>query len=273
MPLIKTRDGTQLYAKIWGSGRPVLLTHGWPLSADSWDDQAMALAEAGFQVIAYDRRGFGRSEQPWTGYDYDTLADDLADVMEATGAQDAAIIGFSMGGGEVARYMSRHGGKGVRQAGLIASVVPYMLKTADNPEGVAQTVFDEMTAQMKADRPSFFASFFKQFYGVGMLSSPVSSELVDWTVNTAMLAGLKPTLACAAAFATTDFRPDLPAITVPTLIIHGTADATVPIDASARPAARGIRQAQLIEYDGAPHALAATHKDRLTQDLLAFLRG
>ncbi|MGG5886214.1 alpha/beta fold hydrolase [Falsiroseomonas sp. HC035] len=273
MPYLKTRDGTSLYTKVWGSGRPVVLTHGWPLSADSWDDQAMPLAEAGFKVIAYDRRGFGRSEQPWSGYDYDTLADDLADVLSETGAADAAIIGFSMGGGEIARYMSRHAGRGVRQAGLIASVVPYMLQTRDNPEGVPQATFDQMTAQMKEDRPGFFATFFKQFYGVGMLSSPVSSDLVQWTVNTAMMAGLKPTLACAQAFATTDFRPDLPAFTVPTLIIHGTADATVPIDASARPAAAAIRQSRLLEYDGAPHGLAATHKDRLTQDLLAFLRG
>ncbi|MGX9962776.1 alpha/beta fold hydrolase [Roseomonas sp. F4] len=273
MPTIETRDGTKLYAKVWGSGRPVVLTHGWPLSADSWDDQALALAEAGYRVIAYDRRGFGRSEQPWSGYDYDTLADDLADVLAATSAQDAAIIGFSMGGGEVARYMSRHGGKTVRQAGLIASVVPYMLKTADNPEGTPQSVFDEMTVQMKTDRPAFFAAFIKQFYGVGLLSAPVSGDMVQWTVNTAMLAGLKPTLACAAAFATTDFRPDLPAITVPTLIIHGTADATVPIDASARPAAAGIRQSRLVEYSGAPHGLTETHKERLTEDLLAFLRG
>jgi pimeloyl-ACP methyl ester carboxylesterase len=271
MPQIKTRDGTTLYTKIWGSGRPVVLLHGWPLSADSWDDQAMGLAEAGFQAIAYDRRGFGRSEQPWTGYDYDTLADDLADVLAATSAQDAAIIGFSMGGGEVARYMSRHAGKGVRQAGLIAAVVPYMLQTPDNPKGTPQSVFEQMAAQMKADRPGFFTTFFKQFYGVGLISSPVSSDLVQWSVNTAMLAGLKPTLACAQAFATTDFRPDLAAFRVPTLIVHGTDDATVPIDASARAAAAAIPGARLLEYDGAPHGLNVTHKDRLTADLLAFL--
>ncbi|MDZ4762688.1 MAG: alpha/beta fold hydrolase, partial [Alphaproteobacteria bacterium] len=151
MAHVTARDGTKLHVKDWGSGRPVILMHGWPLSADSWDDGAMAIAEAGMRAIAYDRRGFGRSDQPWSGYDYDTLADDLADVIEGTGAQDAAIVGFSMGGGEVARYMSRHGGKGVKQAALISSVVPYMLKTEDNPHGVPQSMFDQMTAAMKED--------------------------------------------------------------------------------------------------------------------------
>ena len=160
MPFIQTRDKTQLFVKEWGTGRPVILMHGWPLSADSWDDQAMAIADAGMRAIAYDRRGFGRSEQPFTGYDYDTLADDLADVIAATKAEDASIVGFSMGGGEVARYMSRHDGKQVKQAGLISSVVPYMLKTDDNPDGVPQETFDEMTAGMKADRAAFFADFF-----------------------------------------------------------------------------------------------------------------
>ena len=276
MPMIETRDGTRLYCKQWGEGRPVLLLHGWPLSADSWDDQALVLAEAGFRAIAYDRRGFGRSDQPWHGYDYDTLADDLADVIAATKATDATIVGFSMGGGEVARYMSRHGGQrgghGVRQCGLVASVVPYLLKSPDNPGGVPAATFEEMAAQMKKDRPAFFATFFKAFYGVGTFSHPVSAEVVEWSRDTAMMAGLRPTLACAQAFATTDFRPDLPAIDVPTLVIHGTADATVPIDVSGRAAAAGIAQAQFIEYDGAPHGLTASHKDRLSQDLLAFVR-
>ncbi len=152
MAYITTRDNTKLYVKDWGSGRPVILLHGWPLSADSWDDQAMGIADAGFRAIAYDRRGFGRSEQPWSGYNYDTLADDLAAVVEETGATDAALVGFSMGGGEVARYMSRHGGKNVAQAVLISSVVPYMLKTADNPDGVDQATFDQMTEGIKQDR-------------------------------------------------------------------------------------------------------------------------
>lgn len=271
MTYITTRDKTKLYVKDWGSGRPVILLHGWPLSADSWDDQALAIADAGFRAIAYDRRGFGRSEQPWDGYNYDTLADDLAAVVEETGAADATIVGFSMGGGEVARYMSRHKGKNVAQAVLVSSIVPYMLKTADNPDGTDQATFAQMTEGMKQDRAHFFAGFFRDFYGVGLVSQPVSDELLEASRNVAMQASLKATLDCAKAFATTDFRPDLAAFSVPTLIIHGTADKTVPIDASGRAAARGIPQAKLIEYDGAPHGLFATHKDRLTSDLLAFL--
>ena len=273
MTYIKTRDGTDLYVKDWGEGRPVLLLHGWPLSADMWDAQALALAESGFRAIAYDRRGFGRSSQPWSGYDYDTLADDLADVMAATGVgNDAAIVGFSMGGGEVARYMSRHGGKGVVKAGLISSVVPYMLKTEDNPQGTPQSTFREITDGIKQDRAHFFRqTFFPQFFGVGLISSPVSDELLDMATSTALMAGLKPTLACADAFATTDFRPDLPAFRVPTLVIHGTGDQTVPIDAAGRAAARGIAGAELVEYEGAPHGLNATESNRLTSDLLEFL--
>ncbi|MGI4788595.1 MAG: alpha/beta fold hydrolase [Janthinobacterium lividum] len=272
MTYITTRDKTKLYVKDWGTGRPVILLHGWPLSADSWDDQAMALADAGFRTIAYDRRGFGRSDQPWDGYNYDTLSDDLADVIEASGATDAALVGFSMAGGEVARYLSRHGGKNVSQAALISSVVPYMLKADDNPNGVDPAIFAQMTAGMTQDRAHFFAGFFKDFYGVGLIKHPVSNELVENSLDVAMQASLKATLACAEAFGTTDFRPDLAAFTVPTLIIHGTADQTVPIDATGRAAAKAIPQAKFIEYDGAPHGLFATEKDRLTADLLAFLK-
>jgi non-heme chloroperoxidase len=273
MSYITTTDKTELYVKDWGRGRPVILMHGWPLSADSWDDQAMALADAGYRAIAYDRRGFGRSSQPWSGYDYDTLADDLASVIEQTGAKDATLVGFSMGGGEVARYMSRHAGKGVAKAALIASVVPFMLKTNDNPNGVPQSVFDEMTQGMNADRAKFFAGFFKDFFGVGLVSHPVGSEMLEWARSVSMQAGLKGTLACAKSFATTDFRPDLAAFRVPTLIIHGTDDKTVPIDAAGRAAAKGIAGATLIEYEGAPHGLFATHKERLTADLLGFVKA
>ena len=275
MSFVTAADGCRLYVKEWGQseGRPVILLHGWPLSADSWDDQAMALADAGFRPIAYDRRGFGRSDQPWSGYDYDSLADDLASVIEQTGARDAALVGFSMGGGEVARYMSRHGGKHVVQSALISAVVPYMLKTADNPDGTPQSVFDDMAQGMKADRAKFFAGFYKDFFGVSMLSQPVSSELLEWARSVSMQAGLKATLECAKSFSSTDFRPDLAAFGGPTLIIHGTDDKTVPIDASARAAGRGIRQATLIEYAGAPHGLFATEKTRLTDDLLRFLRA
>ena len=274
MAYIKTRDGTDLFVKDWGAGRPIILTHGWPLAADMWDAQAMALAEAGFRAITYDRRGFGRSGQPWNGYDYDTLSDDLADVMKALGAtQDATIVGFSMGGGEIARYMSRCDGAGVVSAGLVSSVVPFMLKTPDNPNGTPQEVFDKITEGLKTDRAKFYRhTFFPQFFGVGMLDHPVSDDLLAMTTGTALHAGLRPTLAAAQAFATTDFRPDLPAFRVPTLIIHGTADKTVPIDAAGRAAAKGIATSQLIEYDGEPHGLNATAGDRLTEDLLAFVR-
>ena len=272
MTFVTTLDKTELYVKDWGSGQPVILLHGWPLSADSWDDQAMAIADAGYRAIAYDRRGFGRSSQPWTGYDYDTLADDLAAVIEQTGAHDAVLAGFSMGGGEVARYLSRHGGKSVVKTVLVSSVVPFMLNTPDNPQGTAQAVFDNMAHSMKEDRAKFFVEFFNDFYGVGMMSSPVSDEVLDWSRGLAMQASLKATLACAAAFATTDFRPDLAAFKMPTLIIHGAADKTVPIDAAGRAAAKGITGATFIEYDGAPHGLFATEKNRLTRDMLDFLK-
>jgi non-heme chloroperoxidase len=272
MSMIETRDGTQLYAKDWGNGDPVILIHGWPLSSDSWDPVSDALANAGHRVIAYDRRGFGRSDQPFGGYDYDTMTDDLADVMKATGATDnVTLMGFSMGGGEVARYMSRHGGKGVKRAALISSVVPYLLQSDDNPDGVPQAIFDQMTQDMMADRPAFMRGFLKTFFGVGFISHPVSDDVLAACWNMTMQAGLHPTLKCAAAFSSTDFRGDLPAFNVPTLIIHGTADKTVPIGPTARMAAAQISDVQLIEYDGAPHGLFETDRDRLIRDLMAFL--
>jgi pimeloyl-ACP methyl ester carboxylesterase len=274
MPMIETRDGTRLYVKSWGEGTPVILIHGWPLSCDSWDPVSHAIAEAGYRAIAYDRRGFGRSDQPSGGYDYDTFADDLADVMAATGATaDAALIGFSMGGGEVARYLSRHAGRGVSRVALVSSVVPCMLQTADNPEGVPQSTFDQMTEAMLQDRARFMASFFKEFFGMGWMNHPVSDEMLETCCTTAMMAGLRPTLLAAKAFATTDFRSDLPSFTLPTLIIHGTADKTVPIEATSRAVARAVPHATLIEYDGEPHGIFATQNERLKTNLLDFLAG
>jgi non-heme chloroperoxidase len=272
MPFVKTRDNVDLYVKDWGSGRPVILTHGWPLNADSWEDQALALAAAGHRVIAYDRRGFGRSSQPWSGYDYDTLADDLAQVIEATGAEDATIIGFSMGGGEIARYMSRHDGKGVIKAGLISSVVAYLLKDESNPDGVDESVFeDQMKTPIRKDRHAFFAQFAEQFYGVGYITSPVSEQVLHAFERLASMGSVKAVLDCVDAFGRTDFRPDLPAFRVPTLIVHGTSDKVVPIDPSARAAAAGISGATLVEYEGEPHGLNVTAKDRLSSDLLGFV--
>ena len=273
MSYITTQDNSKLFYKDWGTGKPVIFMHGWPLSSDSWDDHAMAVADAGYRAIAYDRRGFGRSSHPWGGYDYNTLADDLAAVIAQTGVTDVTLVGFSMGGGEIARYMSRHQGRSVSKAVLVASIVPYMLKTVDNPQGTDQTVFDEMTINMIEDRAAFFADFFKTFYGVNMMNHPASQEVLDWSRSVGMLANLKATLACAGAFSSTDFRADLSAFKVPTLIIHGTEDKTVPIDASARAAAIGIPHAQLIEYEGAPHGLLVTEKQRFSNDLLAFLAG
>ena len=274
MPYVTTKDHVRLYVKDWGTGRPVIMLHGWPLSADTFDDLAMAIASAGLRAIAYDRRGFGRSDQPWSGYDYDTLTDDLNSVIhEYVGATDATLLGFSMGGGEVARYMSRHVGRGVAQAILVASVVPYMLKTDNNRNGVEQSVFDAAGKGIKEDRAKFWSGFFKEFYGGGPQSPPVSDQVLEWSCHVSMQAGLNATLGCAKAFSSTDFRPDLASFKVPTLIIHGSADKTVPIDTSARQAAKGISGSRLIEYDDAPHGLLASHKDRLIADVLSFVRN
>ena len=269
MPYAKSTDGTRLYYKDWGAGDPVVLLHGWPLTGDTFDDAAVALAEAGKRCIVPDRRGFGRSDQPWDGYDYDTFADDVAAILDDAGiSEPVSMVGFSMGGGEVARFLTRQGAGRVSKAVLISAVVPYMAKTDDNPNGVPKATFDAMTAGMKKDRAAFFTGFFKDFFGPS-----VSDEVRRDAWRQAMVAGLRPTLAAAQAFATTDFRPDMANFTVPTLIIHGTEDATVPIDATARESAKAIPGAELIEYDGSAHGLLATDKERLIGDLVAFLGG
>ena len=265
-------DEVSIYYEDLGTGKNVIFIHGWPLSGAMWEYQVTQLPQQGLRCITYDRRGFGRSTHPWSGYDYNTLADDLAAVIEQTGATDATLVGFSMGGGEVARYLSRHSGKSVSKAVLVSSIVPYMLKTEDNPEGTEQSVFNEMAINMKEDRAAFFADFFKTFYGVNMLSHPASQEVLEWSRSVGMQANLKATLDCAKAFSSTDFRPDLGAFKVPTLIIHGSEDKTVPIDPAGRAAASGIVNAELIEYENAPHGLLVTEKQRFSRDLLAFLR-
>ena len=271
MPQAKAKDGTKLSYKDWGQGKPVVLLHGWPLTGDTFDDMAIALAEKGYRAIIPDRRGFGRSDQPWDGNDYDTYTDDVVAILDDAGVQEnVAFVGFSMGGGEVARFQSKYPGK-TAAAVLISAVVPYMLQTDDNPDGVPQSTFDEMTAGMKEDREHFFTGFFKDFYGVGTLSSPVSDEVLMNSWRQTMMAGTRNTLAAAKAFATTDFRPDLASFQAPTLIIHGTADKTVPIDATGRVAAREIAGATLIEYEGSAHGLFATDKQRLIDDVVSFL--
>ncbi len=274
MPYVTTRDQTKLFYKDWGIGKPVILIHGWPLNADSWDDIALGLAGAGYRAIAYDRRGFGRSDQPWQGYDYDTLATDLAAVIDQTAqGEKPAIVGFSMGGGEVARYLANHGSGSVSHAVLISSVVPLLEHRVDNPDGVAQSALDQIKAQLLEDRYGFLPTFLKHFYGVGFLSRPVSQGVLDAGFAMAVMAGQWPTLACMDAFATTDFRADCAAFDIPTLIIHGTEDQTVPIETSGHAAAKLILHAQTIDYAGAPHGVLATNRHDVIRDLTAFLGG
>jgi len=273
MPMIDGHDGAPLHIKDMGKGQPVVLIHGWPLTGDMWEYQSLALIEAGYRVITYDRRGFGHSGHPAGGYDYDSFADDLADVLDAADARDAALVGFSMGGGEVVRYLARRGTSRVSKVALVSSVVPYLLRDDSNPEGVDRSVFTGMQEQIRKDRFAFLGAFAQQFYGVGWVTSPVSKELLDWTFALAIMASPKATLDCIDAFAATDFRDDLQALTCPTLVIHGTADKTVPIEPTARTLARLVPHAQLIEYDGEPHGLFATAPERLNADLLAFLNA
>ena len=271
MSFIETTDGVQLHVKDSGKGKPVVLIHGWPLTGDMWEYQSLALLEAGYRVITYDRRGFGQSGHPLDGYNYDTFANDLAAVLDKLDIQGANLVGFSMGGGEVARYLSRHGAKRIAKAALVSSVVPYLLKDASNPDGVDQSVFDDMKKQIRNDRFAFLRTFSKMFYGVGIVSSPVSDALLDWTFILAIMASPKATINCVDAFGKTDFRKDLAAFTIPTLVIHGTSDKTVPIDPAGRAAANGIAGAKLIEYDGEPHGLFATVPDKLNGDLIRFI--
>jgi pimeloyl-ACP methyl ester carboxylesterase len=262
-----------LYYKDWGQGDPVVLMHGWPLTGDTFDDLAIKLVEAGKRCIIPDRRGFGRSDQPWYGYDYNTFADDVAAVLEDAGIrQPVAMVGFSMGGGEVARFLSKQGRGRVSHAVLISSVVPKVLQSDDHPDGVPQAKLDQITQQMTEDRAGFLKTFLHQFYGWGVLSRPVSEAVLDASFQQALMAGARPTYAAAEAWATTDFRPDLRSFEgVPTLVIHGTADQNVPIDATGRAVAKALPHAQLIEYDGSPHGLFETDKQRLASDVVGFL--
>jgi non-heme chloroperoxidase len=271
MPYIKAADGTELFYNDWGTGKPVVLIHGWPLNSEMWEYQAPVLAANGYRVIAYDRRGFGKSGQPWSGYDYDTLASDLQAIMDGLDLRGAALVGFSMGGGEVARYLSRYGTARVAKAVLLSAVTPMLLKTPDHPEGADASVFAKMLDGLAADRPNFLASFGKQFFGAGLLNFTVTTEILEWALWMAMKASPKATTDCVHAFSETDFRPDMKAFTMPTLVIHGTSDATVPIDISGRQAASMIAGSTFIEYEGAPHATFFTAKDRLNADLLAFI--
>jgi non-heme chloroperoxidase len=278
MNLIKAGQDAQgkpveLHYCDYGQGDPIVLIHGWPLAAASWEYQLAELPLHGKRVIAYDRRGFGHSSKPWDGYDYDTLADDLNAVLTELNLQNVTLVGFSMGGGEVARYLSRYNGARVSRAIFVSAVTPYLLKTADNPEGVDKSTFDDIIENLGKDRPDFLATFGKQFFGVGVMSHPVSQATLDWSQTMALMASPRATTACVKAWSETDFRADLATIKVPTLFIHGSADKTVPFENSAEQAVKHVPNAQLVVYDGEPHGLNITAKDRLNRDILTFVNG
>jgi non-heme chloroperoxidase len=277
MEFITTKDAAtgeevQLSYKDYGKGRPVVLIHGWPLSKDMWEYQLDDLVNAGLRVIKYDRRGFGKSGKPWGPYDYDTLTEDLNAIMEQLDLRDAVLVGFSMGGGEAVRYISRYGTARVSKLVLISAVTPYLAKSSDNPDGVDESVFAEMMTEMKEDRIKFLDDFGKKFFGVTMVNHPVSTPLLEYYRMLASVAAPRATQQCALAFAQTDFRRDIEAINVPTLIIHGDEDKTVPIKSSGDRTAALIKGADYRVYEGAPHGLFYTHRQQLNNDLIEFCR-
>jgi non-heme chloroperoxidase len=271
--LITTQDGTQIYYKDWGSGQPVVFSHGWPLNADAWEDQMVFLSERGYRCIAHDRRGHGRSSQPWNGNDMDTYADDLATLVETLDLQNAIHVGHSTGGGEVARYIRRHGTNRVAKAVLIGSVTPLMLKTAKNTVGLPIAVFDKIRAGVLADRSQFFKDLAVPFYGANRKSAKVSQGLLDSFWLQGMQAGFKGVVDCIKAFSETDFTEDLKKFDVPTLIMHGDDDQIVPIGASALLSAKLVTGAAVKIYPGAPHGMCATLKEQINEDLLAFFKA
>jgi non-heme chloroperoxidase len=269
-----TKDGVQLYYKDWGSGPVVVLCHGWPLSSDSWESQMIFLADNGFRVIAHDRRGHGRSSQPWDGNDMDHYADDLAQLLDHLDVKDISIFGFSTGGGEVARYIGRHGTGRVKKAGLISAVPPLMVKTEANPGGLPIEVFDGLRKAQLADRAQFYKDVpAGPFFGFNRPGAKPSQGMIDFWWLQGMMGGHKNTYDSIKAFSETDFTEDLKKFDVPTVIIHGDDDQVVPIDASARASAKLIKNNKLIVYPGAPHGITDTHKDKLNADLLAFLKS
>jgi non-heme chloroperoxidase len=273
MPTLITDDGTELYYKDWGTGQPVVFSHGWPLSADAFEDQMAFLASHGYRAIAHDRRGHGRSSQPWGGNDMDTYADDLAELTEALDLKDAVHVGHSTGGGEVARYIGRHGVERVAKAVLIGAVPPLMLKTEANPLGLGIEVFDGIRAGVVADRSQFFKDLSGPFYGANRAGSKVSEGLRESFWLQGMMAGYPACFDCIKQFSETDFTEDLKKMDVPTLIIHGDDDQIVPIKASAMRAAKLVKGSTLKVYPGAPHGLCSTHKDQVNADLLGFIKG
>ena len=274
MHSITTKDGTQIYYKDWGAGQPVVFSHGWPLSSDSWESQMLFLASNGFRCIAHDRRGHGRSSQPWDGNEMNTYADDLAALLEKLDLKNAVLVGFSTGGGEVARYIGRHGTKRVARAVLVSSVPPLMLKTPANPGGLPIEVFDAIRAGSISNRSQLYRDIASgPFFGFNRPGAKVSQGLIDSFWMQGMMAGHKNTYDCIKAFSETDFTGDLEKFDVPTLVIHGDDDQIVPIDASGKASARLVKGAKLIVYPGGPHGITDTHKDRLNADLLDFIKS
>ena len=274
MSYVTTKDGTQIYYKDWGTGPTVVLSHGWPLTADSWESQMFFLASNGYRVIAHDRRGHGRSSQPWHGNEMDTYADDLAHLLDTLDVKDASIFGFSTGGGEVARYVGRHGTKRVAKLGLISAVPPLMVKTDKNPGGLPVSVFDGIRAGSVADRSQLYKDIAGgPFFGFNRPGAKTSQGLIDSFWMQGMMGGHKNTYDCIKAFSETDFTEDLKKFDRPTLIVHGDDDQIVPIDAAGRASAKIVKNAKLIVYPGAPHGLTDTHKEKLNADMLAFLKS
>ena len=274
MNFVSTDDGTQIYYKDWGEGRTVVLSHGWPLNADSWESQMLFLASHGCRVIAHDRRGHGRSTQSWAGNEMDTYADDLAAVIQALDLQEVTLVGFSTGGGEVTRYLGRHGADRVAKLVLVSAVPPFMLRTEDNPHGVDGEVFDGLRAGSIADRSTLYKDLASgPFFGFNRPGATPSPGIIDAFWLQGMQAGHKNALDCIKAFSETDFTDDLKKFDVPTLILHGDDDQIVPIGAAALSSAKLVKDATLKVYPKAPHGITDTHKEQLGADMLAFLRS